>query len=753
MRCAPLTTAVVVLWLALPVPADGPGEPSGNLIRNGGFEMMGPENAPEGWLMQAWRGESLVSARVEDRGRFGRRLLHLTSQDAMALHGCYTQPIEIAQYAGGQLLLSMYYRGDETTFADAIVTTYAEDFGVKEFDTPVLSREEIPLAPNKRWTGLFRKLDVPLGARHVLVMLRVNGRGDFSVDGVALRALPAEVACEVVGAGLIADAAKRVSILNLRNTSGGQIGGRLQMDVVEADRTDRRADQEFSLSAGEEQQVRLEYSAPADKPHRVLLTLLGSQEDDVYAYEDLPVPGLIDAHVTVPAFRSMLLDGIPSEYIQVEGHLHAVPELAGELQLAARLASAETAPAETDTAEVDETGRFSIRVRPGPLVSGIYSIRLSTELGGRPVTADIPFAKATPGTTPVAYDERGSLWAGGVPRFPTGMAYVLYAEDLPAIAAAGCQLITVPAKMASTAFMDAAAANRLGVFISSASLEGSFWENMAAKFATRPEFWGWYVVENPELHVPSVAPEILGEIYRELVALVQHRPVLCSLSTADGMRRYSTATDVAIAWAEPRPPGELLPVARLIDEATRAVEPRKPVWARIPICGTAHTRDKSLDPAGAGRPPTPDEYRAMVYLSILNGAKGIMNYAYRIPESTTRIEFDAPRDAPALWKRVGDVNRELAAIGLPLLKGERQPHPHHSDDPAQFGVWEYERRAIVILVNRTGTRQVKPFVVDNLAENRLRSISGPEEILGTGNGQFGKPLEPYEVSISIGALR
>ena len=326
--------------------ADGPGEPSGNLIRNGGFEMMGPENAPEGWLMQAWQGESLVSGRVEDRGRFGRRLLHLTSQDAMALHGCYTQPIEISQYAGGQTLLSMYYRADETTFGDAIVTTYAEDFALKEFDTPILSREEITLAPNKRWTGVFRKLDVPLGARHLLVMLRAHGRGEFFIDGVALRGLPAEVACDLVGAGLVAGPAKRVSILNLRNTSGGQIGGRLQMDVVEADRTDRRADQEFTLSAGEEQQVRLEYSVDADKPHRVLLTLLGSQEDDVYAYEDLSVPGLIDAHVTVPAFRSMLLDGIPTDYVQVKGRLHAVPELAGKLDLSARLAAAERAPTE-----------------------------------------------------------------------------------------------------------------------------------------------------------------------------------------------------------------------------------------------------------------------------------------------------------------------------------------------------------------------------------------------------------------------
>ncbi|HCU34322.1 MAG TPA: hypothetical protein DGT21_02420 [Armatimonadetes bacterium] len=392
-------------------------------------------------------------------------------------------------------------------------------------------------------------------------------------------------------------------------------------------------------------------------------------------------------------------------------------------------------------------------MRPGPLVSGSYHIRLSTDIGGRSVTTDIPFVKATPGTTPVAYDERGALWAGGVPRFPTGMAYVLYAEDLPAIAAAGFQLVTVPAKMASTAFMDAAAANKLGVFISSASLEGSFWDNMAAKYATRSEFWGWYLLENPELHVPAVAPELLGEIYDELVTLVPHRPVLCSLSTADGMRRYSQATDVAIAWAEPRPPGDLLPVARLIDESTRAVERRKPVWARIPICGAAHARDKSLDPAGAGRPPTPDEYRAMVYVSILNGARGIINYAYRIPQSTTRTEFDAPRDTPALWKRVGDVNRELAAIGLPLLNGHRQPHPNHSDDAAQFGVWEYERQAIVVLVNRTGTRQVKPFVVDNLAENTLRSVAGPEEIVGTGNGQFGKPLEPYEVGIYIGALR
>lgn len=742
----------MLLWPGLAL-AERPEEPSGNLVRNGGFEMAGLEGAPEGWVMKSWRGDGLAAGRVDDRGRFDRRLLHLTSRDAMALYGCHTQPIEIAQYAGGQMLLSLHYRTGDTPYADAIIATYADDFTVRELDTPSLSQEEIPITPEKRWTALCRKVDVPFGARHAVLMLRVSGRGDCFIDGVALRALPAEVACDVVGAGLVAGTGTRVSIVNLRNTCAGRISGSLRMDVVEAERAARKAEQQFSLDAGEEREVRIEYPAPEDKPHRTRLIVIGSEEDEVYVYEDLPVPGLIDAKVTVPAFRSMLIDGIPTDYIQVEGRLHAVPELAGKLTVTARLAAAQDEPMQADAVEVDQTGRFSFRMRPGPLVSGIYNVHLSADVDRRPVVAEVPFAKATPGTEPVAYDETGGLWAGGIRRFPTGMAYVLYAEDLPAIAAAGLQFISVPSKMASTAFMDAAAANHLGVFISSASLESGFWENMADKHASRPEFWGWYVLENPELHVPPVAPEMLGEIYRELVALVQHRPVVCSMSTVDGMRRYSDASDIAIAWTEPRPPGDLLAVTALVSEAVGVVERSKPVWARIPICGAAHTRDRTLDPAGQGRPPTPDEYRAMVFLAIINGARGIVNYTYRIPSSTSRLEFDAARDAPAVWKRVGEVNRELAAIGLPMLEGTRQPHPNHSDDPAQYGVWEYGGRAIVILANRTGTRQVKPFVVDNLAENTLRCISGPEEIAGSGNGQFGKPLGPYEVSIYIGALR
>ena len=172
----------------------------------------------------------------------------------------------------------------------------------------------------------------------------------------------------------------------------------------------------------------------------------------------------------------------------------------------------------------------------------------------------------------------------------------------------------------------------------------------------------------------------------------------------------------------------------------------------VPIAGAGHIRDKRLDAAGAGRAPTPAEYRAMVHLAIVCGANGIVSYAYRIPANAQRRDYLITDDAPLLWQQVAAVNRELSAIGLSILNGQRQPHPFDYNAPVLWGVWEHEGQAIVVIVNTTGQQQVASLTVDNLTRPVLQSITGPQRLEGTAEGLFGKPLGPYEAGVYMGQL-
>ncbi len=746
--------AAVVLGLAalVPVQADRGYVPSGNLIVNGSFEMVGVEEAPDAWVLKSWQGPGLASGKVDGGGRLGRRLLRLKSTTMGALYGCYTQPIEVSQYAGQTVLLSLYYRTSSSQYGDAMLVSFAEDFTEAEWDTPALSRQAVALRSSRNWALVSRHIELPPNARHAVVLIRIAGQGDLYVDGVSMRSLPAEVGCEIESAGLVINPGRRRTKLNVTNNTRGQIAAKIKIEVWDGDSRKGNLEKSVRLAVAQTQPLAMDYGYDFRKPHELRITTFGSQGHEVYDDTRIAVPGLIDAHVSVPAFRSSILNDIPMEAIVVSGRIHALAELVRATQLSARIVGGGQEIGEGQRLAIDEQGNFTTRLLPASIVSGQYLVQLRADVKDWTLDLELPFSKAAPEPNQVGYDQRGRLWANGKATFPIGMGYVLEPGDVPAMAAAGFNFMITPAKLASDAFMDEAAAAGLGVFVSSASVEPDFWSNMADKHRPRAEFWGWYILEKPETHTPPIEPELLQELYADLRKLSPSRPVLCSLSSQSGLEDYGAANDIVIAWTEPRPPGELSEMAKHLHQAHSIIAPQKPIWALVPIAGAGHIRDKRLDAAGAGRAPTAAEYRAMVYLAIVCGAQGIVSYTYRIPGDAQRRDYLITRDAPELWEQVAAVNRELSAIGLSILSGQRQPHPFDYSAPVLWGVWEYERQAIVVIVNTTGRQQIASLRVDNLTRPVLQSIAGPQQLEGTAAGLFGKPLAPYEAGVYVGRL-
>ncbi len=728
-----------------------PPAPSGNLVANGGFERGSVGQSPDGWILKAWEGRG--AGQVTSGGRFGRNFLKLSSASSTGLYGCHTQPIEVGRYAGREMLMSLHYRTEGHLHADALIVTFADDFTDREWETTAVSRHELTLEPSSNWVMLSRHLDLPPNARHALVVLRIAGEGSLSVDGVNLRSLPAEVTCEVRGAGLVADARTRTTQMVLTNGTSTRSEGTVVVQIWDGKTLRNTVQRPYQLGAGQDQRVSVDYSLDYQTAHRLRISVFGAQEHEVYEDLSVQIPALVDAHLTAPAFRSTMLNGVPPDALMMTGRVHATEQLIQAAEVTARIAGTAEISGGEERVPVNDDGTFNARIVPPSMASGPYHLSVNARIGELTLTLDLPFTKAAPDQRHVAYDDRGLLWPYGKAVFPVGMAYLWEPEDLAAVVEAGFNFVTVPARTASTTFMDQADASGIGVFISSASVERDFWANTWRKHRSHNSLWGWYILERPDAYGASVRPELLESLFSDLQELAPYHPVLCALSSSDGLARFAEANDIVIAWTEPNSPGELSSVARHVTQAREITASSKPVWALVPAAGAAHTRDGRLDPTSAGRAPTAAEYRAMVYLSLLSGAQGIVSYTYRIQGDAQRRDWLITRDAPDLWQQVIAVNRELSAIGPSLLNGTRQQGSSGHGAPVQYGVWHHDGQALVILVNTTGQPQVADIVVESLTQPLLQSLTGPNRLEGTAQGHFAQSLAPYEAGVFMGRVQ
>ncbi|MFO7948686.1 MAG: hypothetical protein R6V19_17930, partial [Armatimonadota bacterium] len=619
--------------------------------------------------------------------------------------------------------------------------------------TPALAHADRRIENCDRWQRFSTTVDLLPNAHHAIVLVRITGAGKLWVDGVSLRALPAEVGVEVSSAGLVRSHGRRETSVVATNYMRGEMDVKLRVEAWRGGERKSSNDKRLSLSPGESRDISIDYSFDFRRPHDLRLTLLGHSDDVVLYEKTFDVPGLVYAYIAEPAFRETILSDVPVPEITVRGHLHAVPDVQRNTVIHGRLVGAmEDFHEQSAAMFCDREGRFAASLETPTMVSGEYMVRLNAEYDGRDMEVKLPLRKAPPGVSQTGYTEDGLLYANGRPVFPLCLGYFYKASDMTAAREAGFNCVISPAKMASKAFMDKASETGLGVFISSANFEKDFWQNMIDKYTHRNTLWGWYILERPGSRIPAVAKDVLQSVYADIAEMDPHHPILCCMDSEAALGDYSAASDVMIAWTHPSPPENLSPVARIVQAAVNEAKKQKPVWALIPIAGTTHVYNKSIDPEGLGRAPTAAEYRAMVYLSLIHGATGLVSYAYRIPDDASRRGFLAPEDAPDVWETVGEVNRELQTVGPQLLSGTPQRNIVANSDPVTYQVWYYEGRAIVVIVNTTSNAQALRFNVQGLSQPTLHSVNSPQRLDADEQG-FIVPLRPYEVGIYMGRLR
>ncbi len=263
----------------------------------------------------------------------------------------------------------------------------------------------------------------------------------------------------------------------------------------------------------------------------------------------------------------------------------------------------------------------------------------------------------------------------------------------------------------------------------------------------------WLIADEPELG--GGTPEQMRAIHSFVKKLDPHRPTAVVIHRSDRYGQYREASDILMTDRYPVPDTPLNHIAETTRWAGIQKGDKGPVWAVIQAFGYQCPQLK-----GWGlREPTYEEMRAMTFLSIIYGAKGIFYFTftgseYRIMES------------PGHWNDLKKIVRELNGI-YPLLlaagdynkvRVEITDGPQ-KDDRGLLPVHISEKRLIkdtggfkagryFIAANATDKEIKATFLFDALSKkNSTIKVMGESRSLNSDSGTFSDTFKPYEIHV------
>ncbi len=491
------------------------------------------------------------------------------------------------------------------------------------------------------------------------------------------------------------------------------------------------------------------------------------------------VAPVVEGFLVTPNYRGMLFDDEPqriemSVTVRTEDTSRHLSDLVIRLTLRRDGESRDVATTETVPAQPT----FRMTLDPGRLAPGSYTLTLQAlGAGHREVVSEYPAYRvvAAPAALRkrlgVYYDRDNVLVLGGRRRFVLGIYDTSgYSLDQRWYDAHFAELRDVPLNMYVNYWLGAAPAPALEALMSALDARGMYYLHtvnswypthanwpratecgsssadrlgadrftacMASALARHRGFAGFYTADEA---TADRAAQVFHqyEIVRTaapggVTFIAQDRPL--------ELGRWRDATDVVGVDPYPIfniPEGQLAPletVATWVDQAQASVERSRPVWAVIQF----------FQFGGKGHWPTYDELRAMSYMAIVGGAKGLLYWSYGA-KGVAWVKDPAQR--AALIDRLGRVTREIHAIEPALIAPDapdivRDPRPP---------------TAIRVLPKRVGdTRYLVAVNVTPRPVDAGLSLAGPAasaEVIGEGRtvsiaaGKLEDRFGPYGVHV------
>jgi len=743
LRSAALAVALAAALLAVAMTTQAE-----NMLPNSGFERVDTEGMPVGWYTLTPNGQPAVTARIAHPGYNSRNCLLVESNEQLTVFDLHPVPVEMSKIGSSKMLFTCYYRTEQEPCAQMSLVTFAEDFHIKEWYTRPLQVEAKNIPNSNEWSLLSWQFEALPGGRQVIPLIRVTGLGKLYVDNVALRPYPAEVSATLTDAGTLQEPPdKRRTTIYLTNHTSQKRELQVVLIAVAEEGGAKRMQQTVQIKPNGTGMLHLDYTMPVNIPHSLQLVVRDANSGAVYEHmQSIPTP-LLTAIFTKPAFRSTILPTLPLDSLEITGRINAAPQLARQLRLKVEIA--ETGVQFTEPSDqIRRPGpvNFTIILPHTDLLSGDYTMLITASLPNDQFKQQIqlPLHCLIPSDSEVGYDHQQRLWVNGTPMLPRGLYYVCQRSDLAAIAAAGFNFVIVPSARASYAIGEEARNQKISLLISSPRFAQDFWQNLERKFGQNPALLGWCIMPRPDKQ--TIPPEVTADVCRQLQSISPSHITLMSLASPSLLRYYSEFPDIVATWSLPVPAAPITSVAQMVDEAIEASSNMRPVWAVIQAVGPAWYSDKSLDPKGAGRAPTPEEVRAMTYLSLVHGANGLIYYGYDIPAFPGTKSFKLPNDAPEIWSELANINQQLSWLAPVILNGQRRLLPPAADGDVHLGAWNYQGGNYIIAVNTSSQGIVTELTLPEIEATRLSAMF-ERRWISASDGVFKDSFTPHEVHI------
>jgi len=742
--------------LAGALPAMGaPADPF-ELIENGGFEKADAKGLPVAWRID-WRGFQGVTAKLVGGGgaRSGKKALYVQCIASPVDVWLYNRPLDVKGAAGKEVVVSCFYRMTDEPAVDIGLITYGHPFADKEWATPYLTSERNRLQESAEWQLFSWRVRIPAQAQNAILLIRPGSAGELFVDDVSVRPADAPIGMKVLEAGdLVSLPRTREVRLQVRNDTGVERVLRLGMVAGEGKGSVRRF-LPLKVPAKGQLPVVVPYPYASDQAHRIGLALedpTTQQTLDTWIGQALP---LLTGRPTEPAFRGTVLGSMPSTDIVVEGRLNAVESLCRQLTLVADLGGAGVIARDGEgIGRPDGPGSWRLSISPKGLLRGRYPLVITVSCNGHKVgSREIQIARAPDAPHEAGYDSRGRFYVDGKSVFVNGLYNVTDDSDLPMAKEQGFNLIVAPTGTVSADFVRRA--EKLGMMVSlyseqmpspSAVAPSTFWAHAADKYGSSPVMVAWHLVSRPDAIL--MPPALFAEQQAAMPTIDMHHPTITLLSVPSLLPAFAPNCDILAFESQPVP---ALPVEAVVDdlgEAQRAAVPGRPVWAAIQSVGRAWLNvGGGLEEEEGGRPPTGAEHRAMTFLTLVHGARGLLHHGLHFRGGHGRSSYYLPDTAPDLWQAMKHTNNLVARLAPAIANGDYRGC--EVSGPVHVGAWDCDGRVYVAAVNARPEPSLVTFKVPGKVPDALYSLADSAEITRTANGQFADDLPAYGVRIYV----
>lgn len=255
-------------------------------------------------------------------------------------------------------------------------------------------------------------------------------------------------------------------------------------------------------------------------------------------------------------------------------------------------------------------------------------------------------------------------------------------------------------------------------------------EETVLEFRDHPALLTWYVADEPQVY--GIKPEDAQRLNDTIKQLDPYHPTYIVHNVPDLYAAYAPACDIMALDIYPIPDRPITVIAEGIMQARRVVEDQKPVWAII----QTH-RNVNVPRRG----PTPEELRAMTYLAVTHGAKGIYFFAYSSEEEGGRLEDTNP----VLWRELVKLTKELQELS-PVILSIGLDNPVVLENGLHYITTEYAGNLWVFVVNTTEKEvrmEIEMIVPDDVEAEIVHEGRSVRLVNGSLVDSFG----PYDVRI------